>query len=86
MIRSLSSRNGQPAGYVETGSGDCLIGPPPQPPPVVDLLEQQAGSVQDRLGQVDPEIFSVNIFYLVASPPVCHIAETPECVDESSLT
>ena len=86
MNRSLSSRNGQPAGYVETGSGDCLIGPAPQPPPVVDLLEQQAGSVQDRLRQVDPEIFYVNIFYLVVSPPIGHIAEIPECVDESSFT
>ena len=83
---SHSSRNVQPARYVEASSGDCLIGPPPQPPPVVDLLEQQAGSVQDRLRQVDPEIFHVNIFYLVVSPPVGHIAETPECVDESSLT
>ena len=59
-----------PAGDVEAGGSDGLVGPPLQAAAVVDHLEERVGPVRDRLGQVDP---------------VCHGGDGPECVDEGPV-
>ena len=59
-----------PAGDVEAGGRDGLVGPPLQAAAVVDHLEERVGPVCDCLGQVDP---------------VCHGGDGPECVDEGPV-
>ena len=59
-----------PAGDVEAGRGDGLVGPSLEAAAVMNHLEERVGSVGDRFGQVDP---------------VGHRRDGPERVDESPV-
>ena len=61
----------KPARNIKASRRDCLIGPAPHPTPIVDLLEQEAGSVHDGLGQVDPAILLKNHQYSIETCQPC---------------